>query len=112
LSVFKKKTCVLHHLAFLVWLPTRIFATPNYPLLAPKTPPFNGYFALLAMFFMAPKGFVYTICSGYLCFSPCILHHFTLHFAPKRTPFSTKTRGILHQNARRLAAKRTPFCCK
>ena len=29
LSVFKKTTCVLHHLAFLVWLPSRIFSSPN-----------------------------------------------------------------------------------
>ena len=29
LSIFKPKTCILHHLAFLVWLLTRIFSSPN-----------------------------------------------------------------------------------
>ena len=28
LSIFKPKTCILHHFAFLVWLPVRIFSTP------------------------------------------------------------------------------------
>ena len=28
LSVFKKKTCILHHLAFLFWLPTHYFLRP------------------------------------------------------------------------------------
>ena len=51
------------------------------------------------MFFMARKGFVYTIAvdvyAFHLAFSTilhCILHHFTLRLAPKRTAFS----GILH----------------
>ena len=34
---------------------------PQKLLLAPKTPLFDGYLALFAMFFMAQKGFVYTI---------------------------------------------------
>jgi len=38
-----------------------LFFTPNYPHLAPKNLLFNDYFALLAMLFMALKGFVYTI---------------------------------------------------
>ena len=37
------------------------FFMPNMSLLAPKTPLFDGCFALFAMFFMAQKGFVYTI---------------------------------------------------
>jgi len=61
LSVFKKVTCVLHHFAFLVWLPTRIFSTPNYPLLAPKTHFSAVILPFLAMCFMVLKGFVYTI---------------------------------------------------
>ncbi len=67
---------------------------------------------LSGMCFIAPKGFVYTICSGFLCFSSRILHHFTLHLAPKRTPFCTKTHSILHQNARHLAPKRKAFSGK
>ncbi len=55
----------------------------------------------LAMYFMVLKGFVYTkavdIYVLRLAFSSkshCILHQNTLHFAPKRTAFSTKTHGI------------------
>ena len=29
LSIFKPKTCILHHLAFLVWLPTHDFCSPK-----------------------------------------------------------------------------------
>ena len=32
-----------------------------------------------------------------------ILHHFTLHLAPKRTAFSTKTQCVLHHIAMILA---------
>ncbi|OFQ07768.1 hypothetical protein HMPREF2955_00305 [Prevotella sp. HMSC073D09] len=44
----------------------------------------KGLFILFAVYFYA----------YYLPFSrilPCVLHHFTLRFAPKRTVFSTKT---------------------
>jgi len=61
LSVFKKETCILHHFAFLDWLPTRIFSAPNYPLLAPKTHFLTAILPFLAMCFMVLKGFVYTI---------------------------------------------------
>ena len=70
---------------------------------------------ILAMFFMVLKGFVYTIAVYIYAFrlafsikTHCILHHFTLRLAPKRTAFSGKTYCILHQNARRLAA----YCSK
>ena len=56
---------------------------------------------LLALCFMVLKGFVYTIAVDVyafrLAFSSilhCVLHHFTLRFAPKRTPFCTKTHFI------------------
>ena len=65
----------------------------------------------LAMFFMVLKGFVYTIAMDVyafrLAFSSilhCVLHHFALRFAPKHTPFCTKTHAVLHQNACHLAA--------
>ena len=55
----------------------------------------------LAMCFMVLKGFVYTIAMDiyafHLAFSSilhCVLHHFTLRLAPKRTAFSGKTQGI------------------
>ena len=70
-----------------------------------------------AMFFMVRKGFINTIAvynyAFHLAFStilPCVLHHFTLRFAPKRTAFSGILHCILHQNTLHLAAKRTLFC--
>ncbi len=55
----------------------------------------------LAMYFIVLKGFVYTkavdIYALRLAFSSkshCILHQNTLHFAPKHTPFSTKTHSV------------------
>ena len=51
---------------------------------------------------MALRGFIYTISADIyayrLAFSGkthCILHHFTLRFAPKRTAFSIKTHCVL-----------------
>ena len=71
------------------------------------------------MFFMVRKVFVYTIAvyfyAFHLAFSGilhCILHHFTLRFAPKLTAFSGILHCILQQNALHLAAKRTLFCWK
>ena len=55
----------------------------------------------LAMCFMDVRGFVYTIAMDVYAFrrafrgkSHRILHHFALRFAPKRTPFCTKTHSI------------------
>jgi len=80
---------------------TSYFFKPDYLLLAPKMLLFNDYFAFSAMFFMALRGFIYTISADIyayrLAFSGkthCILHHFTLRFAPKRIVFSTKTHCI------------------
>ena len=59
----------------------------------------------------ALKGFVYTLavdiyafCIAFSTILHCILHHFTLRLAPKRSVFCTKTHCILHQNAVHLAA--------
>jgi len=53
------------------------------------------------MFLMNLKGFVYTIAVDIYAFrlvfttiSPCVLHHFTLCFAPKRIAFCTKTHCV------------------
>ena len=66
---------------------------------------------------MVLRGFVYTIAAYIYAFRlafstilPCVLHHFTLRFAPKRTAFSGILHCILHQNTLHLAAKRTLFC--
>ena len=56
---------------------------------------------ILAMFFMVLKGFVYTIAVYIYAFrlafsikTHCILHHFTLHLASKRTAFCSKLQYI------------------
>ena len=52
----------------------------------------------LALFFMARRGFVYTISADIyahrFAFSSKLQHHFTLRLAPKRTPFSIKTHCV------------------
>ena len=60
-----------------------------------------GVLVFLAMCFMFLEGYVYTIAAYFyafrLAFSSilhCVLHHFTLRLAPKRTAFSTKTHCI------------------
>ena len=86
------------------------FSNSNFPLLAPKTLLFNRHFALLSHSFHGSKGFYLYHSSGYLCFSACVQRHFSLRFAPKRTPFSIKTHCIQHQIALRFAPKCTAFC--
>ena len=56
---------------------------------------------ILAMRFMARRGFIYTIEADIYTFSRAfstilhrILHHFALRLAPKRIAFSTKTHCI------------------
>jgi len=72
LSIFKKKIHVLHHFAFLDWLPTRIFSTPNYPFLAPKTHFLAAILPFLAMCLMVRKGFVYTLSVDIYAFRPAL----------------------------------------
>ena len=116
---FKKTACILHHFAFLDWLSTHDFCSPKTHFQTSKPHFLTTILPFLAMYFMVLKGFVYTfavdIYAFYLVFSTilhCILHHFTLRFAPKRTAFSTKTHCVQHQNALRLAAYCTIFCYK
>ena len=52
----------------------------------------------LVMYLVVRKGFIYTIAAyiyayrlAFCSILPCVLHQNTLHFAPKRTVFSTKT---------------------
>ena len=60
-----------------------------------------GVLPFLAMCFMVLEGYVYTIAAYFYAFrfAFCtilhrVLHHFSLHFAPKRTAFSTKTHCV------------------
>ena len=116
LSLFEKSTCVLHHFAFLFWLDARVFSSPIAPILPLKTRFLTPILPFSAMFFMALKGFVYAIavdvyafCLAFSGILPCVLHHFALHLAPKRTAFSIKTHCILRHIARLLAAYCTIF---
>jgi len=108
LSVFKSKTCILHHLAFLDWLNARNFLSPItrfYPL---KSHFLTTISLFSAMFLMFLIGFVYTIavdiyafylafstfCLAFSTISPCVLHQNAVDLAPKRSAFSTKTQCI------------------
>ena len=60
-----------------------------------------GVLPFLAMCVMVLEGYVYTIAAYFyafrLAFSTilhCVLHHFTLRLAPKRTAFCTKTHCV------------------
>jgi len=101
LSVFKNKTCILHHFAFLVWLPSHIFLCPITRFLPLKSHFLTTISPFSTLFFMVHKGFVYTIAAYFYAFRlafssilPCVLHQNDLRFAPKRTAFSTKTHCI------------------
>ena len=69
LSIFKHKTCILHHFAFLVWLPTHYFLRPITPFQHLKTPLFNGHFALFSPIFDESKRLCSYHCSVFLCVS-------------------------------------------
>ena len=119
LSVFKKKTCILHHLAFLFWLPTHYFLRPITRFQTLKCHFLMVILPFLAMNLVIRKGFIYTIAAyiyayrlAFCSILPCVLHQNTLHLAPKRLAFSTKLPCVQHQNTLRLAPKRTTFCSK
>ena len=119
LSFFEKTTCVLYHFAFLVWLNAADFSSPIAPILPLKPRFLTPVLPFSAMCLIALKGFVYAIVVNVYAFRlafsgilPCVLHHFALHLAPKRTAFSTKTHCVLRHIARHLAAYCTTFCCK
>ena len=119
LSVFRNRTCILHHFAFLVWLPAHNFRSPITCFLPLKPHLLMVILPLFGMCFMAWRGFVYAIavdvyafCLAFSSKSHRIQHHFTLHLAPKRTAFCTKLHCVQHQNALRLAAYCTTFSSK
>ena len=110
---FEKNTCILYHFAFLFWLDARVFSSPIAPILPLKTRFLTLILPFSAMFFIALKGFVYAIavdvyafCLAFSGILPCVLHHFTLHLASKRTAFCTKTHCVLRHIALYFAANR------
>ena len=114
LLVFKNKTCILHHLAFLEWSPTRIFPSPVTPFQRLKCHFLMGILPFLTIKHMVRRGFIYTISLyvyayqvAFNCILYCVLYLFTLRLAPKRIAFSIKTHCILRHIALHLAAKRT-----
>ena len=112
LSIFKNKTCILHHFVFLIWLPTRNFSSPITCFQTLKSHFLTAILPTLNHVFDGLRRFCLSLCSVYLCFSPCIQQHFALRLAPKRTAFSTKMHCVQHQNAPRLAPKCTISGCK
>ena len=111
LSVFKKKTCILHHFAFLVWLPTRIFSTP-----ITRIQPLKSHFLRLFCPFQPCVSWLERVlfihCSVFLCPIVSHLQRIAPHFAAFYLAFCTKMPCIQYQNALHLAPKRTSFCYK
>ena len=64
----------------------------------------KGFEYTISAYIYAIMAYLYAFCLVFSGKMHCILHHFTLRLAPKRTAFSTKTHCILHQNTLRLAA--------
>ena len=78
-----------------------IFSLPITCFLPPKHHLLMAILRYLAMFLMELKGFIYTIAVYFYAFRlafsgilHCILPHFVLRFAAKRTAFSTKTQCV------------------
>ena len=116
MSIFKNRTCILHHFSFLNWLPTHYYFHPITCFLPLKTHFLTSTLPFLAMCFMDRRGTIYTITAYIYAFRiafstilPCVSHHFTLRLAPKRTAFCTKLHCILHQIALHFAPKRSAF---
>ena len=119
LSVFRSRTCILHHLAFLFGRPLAIFSLPNTRIQSLKSHFLMAILPFSVMFFMVRKGFVYTISADIYAFRLAfsgkkyfIQHHFSLRLAPKRTAFSTKIHCVQRHFALHLAPNCTTFCCK
>jgi len=111
LSVFRNRTCNLHHIVFLFCLPAHYFLPPITPFSPLKTYFLAAVLPLSVMFLMPRTGFVYTIDVDVYAFrlafsgkKHCILHHFSLRLAPKRTAFSGILHYVLHQIALHFAA--------
>jgi len=98
----------LHHFAFLVWLLAQIFSSSITRFYPPKTHFLAAILPFLALFLMVREAFIYRIAVYFYAFlfafrtiSYCILHHFALCLASKRTAFS----GILHCILQQIAPK-------
>ena len=98
---FKGIICILHHFAFLVWLPARHFPSQITHFLPLKSHFLMVILPFLVLFLKVREGCIYTIQVYFYAFRlafssilPCVLHHFTLRFAPKRTVISTKTHCV------------------
>jgi len=101
LSIFKNKIYILHHFAFLVWLPSHNFLCPITRFLPLKPHFLTTILPFLAMSLMARKGFVYTIAVYFYAFRlafssilPCVLHQNALRLAAYCIAFSTKMQCI------------------
>ena len=88
------------------------FFKPNDPLLDPKNPLFNGYFALFSNVFNVSQRFCLYHCTAFLFILPRFQRQIALHLAPFHLAFSTKMHCIQRQNALRLAAYCTTFSSK
>ena len=68
LSVFRVRTCVLHHFTFLFWLPTHYFLRPITRFLPLKTHFLTAILPFLAIFLMVVKGLFIPIVVDFYAF--------------------------------------------
>ena len=70
------------------------FYPQNRTFLVPFTHIYHLFSTIRNGFKPIPTMQLYAFYPSFCCILPCVLLHFTLRFAPKRTPFSTKTHAI------------------
>ena len=140
LSIFRLRTCILHHFTFLVWPKARNLSRPKTHFLTQKTNflttilPFQPCVSWFYKTIFIPLRRIFILFGSHLAakntaFStilPCVLHQNALHLAPKRVVFCTKTHHIQRGIARKLVQRTvfinknsfcrmripTPFCIK
>ena len=95
-----------------IWLSFLFFKGSKNAVFTTKTPLFRVHFAPFSHVFNGSKRFCLYHCSVFLCFSFCIYQHFALRLAAKRPAFSGILACVLHQNALHFAPKRTTFSTK
>ena len=124
--VFKKKGCILHHLAFLVWLPVHCYLYPITYFL-----PLNPHFLTTILPFLPclswflkvlfiPLQCIFILfvlrlaafCTAFCTILPCVQHQNALHLTAKRTAFSGKTHFVQRHIALRFGANCSTFSRK
>ena len=97
--------------SFSNYSPVRQNPSCKKQLLVLKTSAFYTLFTPKSRFFISKAKDNTSAQREKLCIQWCILHHFTLRFAPFHLAFCTIQRCVLHHLALRFAANSIAFCC-